>query len=465
MACYLQYISLDKEELHLTQTNLHDWKNHIRQVIQQNQIHTVRVSLHDNSNIQRARYVPVRYFLESVMQNDLTFPSVVFSMDTSAAIELKAGNGFEGGYPSWKLKPDLSTFGVLPYSPGIARVIADIYSENGEPLSYSPRHVLKNVLKEYEKLGLRVYGAFEYEFYVFKEPGTPLQPVWEGLQCFSEIKQSEVEEILTSIMLALSEMGAGPEVANTEYGSGQFEVTNSPFWGVEIADMAFFYRTSIKEILAKKGYSATFMSKPLVNMSGSGAHMNHSLFDTEGNNLFYDSTSANGLSELCLNFIGGQLYHAKALAALCNPTINSYKRLQPYSFAPNTTSWGYEHRSAMIRVPGARREHTRLENRLPGSDTNPYTTLAALLAAGLDGIKNKIQPPGPLQNVDAYASNLEKLPNSLPEALVELEKDEWFATILGKEFISHYTTLRKSEWNRFLKAVTDWELKEYLPLF
>jgi glutamine synthetase len=260
-------------------------------------------------------------------------------------------------------------------------------------------------------------------------------------------------------------MGAGPEVANTEYGSGQFEVTNSPFWGVEIADMAFFYRTSIKELLAKKGYSATFMSKPLANMSGSGAHMNHSLYDLEGNNLFYDSTREHGLSDLCLNFIGGQLRHAKALTALCNPTINSYKRLQPYSFAPNKTSWGYEHRSAMIRVPGARGEHTRLENRLPGSDTNPYITLAALLAAGLDGIKNKIQPLPPLQNMDAYSSDLERLPTSLPEALVELENDECFANILGKEFIDHYSTLRKSEWNRFLKAVTDWELKEYLPLF
>lgn len=439
-------------------------KAQIQRVIREKQIETIRVTMHDNSNIQRSRYVPRKYFLEKVMQDTLSFPSVLYSMDTSAKIKLEAGDGFEGGYPSWILKPDLSTFVTLPYAPGVARIIADLYSAENKPVPFSPRYVLFRVLNQFKEAGYRVYGAFEYEFYAFQSPDFPLKPVWNGKQCFSEIKQSEVEDIITSILYGLEEMGAGPEVANTEYGSGQFEVTNSPFWDVAIADMAFYYRTSIREILHKKGYTATFMSKPLRENSGSGAHMNHSLYDASGNNLFADSSKDDGLSDLCRWFIGGQIYHANALTALCNPTLNSYKRLQPHSFAPATATWGYEHRGAMIRVPQARGVNTRLENRLPGSDTNPYISLAGILAAGLDGIRKRIEPPKPLQNQDAYDASFKSLPRSLWEAIDALEQDEWAKEMLGEEFVRHYTVLRKAEYERFLTHVTDWEYEEYFDL-
>lgn len=441
-----------------------EWIDHIRQALRENKIQTIRVTLHDNSNIQRARYVPVRYFLENVMQGSITFPSVVFSMDTSATVQQEAGDGFAGGYPSWVLKPDLSTFGLLPHSPGMARVIADIYTPDGVPIATSPRHVLRQVLDKFTQERIKVFGAFEYEFYVFKQGDKGLNPIWTGMQCFSEVKQAEVEDIITSVLYGLTEMGAGPEVANTEYGSGQFEVTNSPFWGVEIADMAFYYRTSIREILHHKGYTSTFMSKPVANTSGSGAHMNHSLYDEAGNNLFYDEKKPDGLSDICRWFIGGQLRHARALTALCNPNINSFKRLQPYSFAPATPTWGYEHRGAMIRVPMARGQHLRLENRLPGADTNPYVSLAAILAAGLDGIQNQIEPPEPLRNQDAYASP-DRLPKSMPEALEALDNDPWAKEMLGEEFIQHYITLRQAEWERFHNHITDWELNEYMGIY
>jgi len=434
-------------------------------MLREQQIHTVRVSLHDPSNIQRARYVPVRYFLDHVLQGTLSYPSALFSIDTSARLVPEAGGGFSGGYPSWILKPDLSTFGRLPHTNGMAHVIADIYLPSGEPVPTSPRHVLRRVLSKLAREGYRVYGAFEYEFYVFLGAEKPLNPVWTGLQCFSEVKQAQVEDIITAVMFGLTEMGAGPEVANTEYGSGQFEVTNSPFWGLEIADMAFYYRTTIKEILHGKGYTATFMSKPVASTSGSGAHTHHSLFDEQGNNLFYDPEQPDGLSQLCRWFIGGQLAHAKAVCALCNPTINSYKRLQPYTFAPTTATWGYEHRGAMIRIPQHRGELTRLENRLPGSDTNPYIALAAMLGAGLDGIRRRIEPPPALDNQDAYALEFPRLPRSMPEALDALAEDEWFKEILGEEFLRHYLLMRRVEWERFETAVTDWEYREYLELF
>ena len=442
-----------------------DWQPHIQQMMRDHQIHTVRMTLNDNSNIARARYIPAQKFLELGTNGRISFPSVLFSMDTSENVQRKVGGGFRGGFPSWEIKPDYSTFGPLPYKPGIARLIGDLYRGDDTPVETAPRHVLKRVLQEYEKTGYRVYGAFEYEFYVFKETANGLEPAWKGLHCFSETKQSQVEDIFVSLLNGLAEMGAGPEVANTEYGSGQFEVTHSPFWNLEIADMAFYYRTSIKEILHEKGYKATFMSKPVNDMSGSGAHLNLSLHDERDQNVFANAGAPDGLSDVCRWFIGGQQRHARSLAALVNPTVNSYKRLQPYSFAPATNTWGYEHRGAMIRIPQHRGSKTRIEHRLPGADTNPYLSLAAILAAGLDGIRNKIEPTPPLENQDAYLSEFEPLPRSLWEAVNELKKDTFFTELLGESFMTDYLTLRTAECDRYMKHVTDWELKEYLDIF
>lgn len=443
-----------------------NWKQNVRQIVRDQQIHTVRVCFQDVSNVQRARFVPIQHFLESTIQEGISCPSALYSLDTAGLLETKAGPGFSGGYPNWILKPDLTTFNVLPYETGMARVIADVYRSETEQLELSPRYVLQKTLHEFEKLGYRVYGAFEYEFYVFTKDEAGLKPIWSGLQCFSENKQAAVQNILNAILFALSSMGAGPEVANSEHGPGQFEITNSPFWGVEIADMAFYYRTSIREILQKQGLLATFMSKPLNSAgSGSGAHMNHSLFDAAGQNLFYDKNKPDGISDICRWFIGGQLHHARSLCALCNPTINSYKRLKPYSFAPASISWGFDHRGALIRIPSQRGNRTRLENRLPGADTNPYITLAAILAAGLDGIQNKIEPPAAAHNQDTYSADFPPLPGSLGEALAILAADPWVQDVMGAGFMQYYLSLRASEWQRFLQHVTDWEMQEYLELF
>ncbi|HUW65328.1 MAG TPA: glutamine synthetase family protein [Spirochaetia bacterium] len=442
-----------------------DWHTHIHEIIRQHQIHTVRVCIQDNSNIALSRYVPTRHFLEHITQTGLSFPSAIFSLDTSATLQPAAGDGFAGGFPSWFVKPDIETFSILPYNSGICRVIADLYDQEGKIIESSPRQVLRRVLEEYARSGYRIKGAFEYEFYVFhKSAEGDLKPVWEGLHCFSEVKQAEVEDIIHTVVKALSDISAGPEVANTEYGSGQFEVSHSPFWGIQIADMAFYYRASIKESLARQGYLATFMSKPLETMSGSGAHLHHSLFDAEGNNLFFDPNQEDGLSDLCRWFIGGQLKHAKALCCLVNSTINSYKRIQPYSFAPTEVSWGYEHRSAMIRIPHARGDQTRLENRLPGADTNPYIALAATLAAGLDGIRNRTEPPRPLRGDDGYSGTHPSLPRSLWESLQTVKEDPWVSDSFHERFLHQFLTLRQSELNRYLRHVSSWEINEYLDV-
>lgn len=441
-----------------------DWVENIRHTMAERQIHTVRVCLHDSSNVQRARFVSARHFLDHVLEGGIAYPSIMFSLDVAANLVEDAGEGYAGGYPSWLVKPDLSTFSVIPYADGIARVIADVYRKEGEVLDTLPRYVLKKVLEKYKEKGIHVKGAFEYEFFIFKKNGEALEPSWSGLNSLSELKQAAVEEIIVSILNNLTEMGAGPEVANTEYASGQFEITNSPFWGIEIADMAYYYRTSIKEIVAKFGLAATFMAKPNAKQSGSGAHIHISLYDDDGNNLMYDSTAEDGLSALCRSFIGGQIENGRPLCSLVNSTLNSYKRLQPHRFAPTNCTWGYEHRGCMIRVPQARGLNTHIENRLAGADANPYIALAAILAAGLDGIEKGTQPGEPMTNKDAYLSQAVKLPETLSEGISELKKDTLFRSILGENFIDHYIKLRENEIHRFNQFVTDWEFQEYFEL-
>ncbi|WCK56544.1 glutamine synthetase family protein [Aneurinibacillus sp. Ricciae_BoGa-3] len=440
-----------------------EWKQYIQRLLRENNIHTIRMCLPDHTNISRSRNISSAHFLQTVLASGASYPSVLFSMDTSAKIRPELGSGFDGGYPSWLFEPDPKTFSILPYAPGIARIIGDVYETDGSPVSVAPRHVLRRVLDEIKQMGFQVYGAFEYEFYAFQGKTNPPEPAWEGLQLFSEFKQAEVQQIFTAAMLSLSEMGAGPQIANTEYGSGQFEITHEPFWDIEIADMAFYYRTSIREILQQKGLRVTFMSKPFTDMSGSGSHLNLSLYNRDKGNVFYDNSKPDGLSDICRWFLAGQLHHAAALCALSNPTVNSYKRLVPYSFAPTTATWGYENRTAMIRIPHILGNGMRIENRLPGADTNPYLTLAATLAAGLDGIRRQLEPPAPLER-SGYESG-SKLPRSLGEALLALGQDELFHDLMGSEFVEHTLKLRTAEWERFSRHVTDWETAEYMDLF
>jgi glutamine synthetase len=438
---------------------------HVQNLIQEYQIHTVRVTVTDNTNITRSRFVPARAFLKAIQGGITQYPSAMLSMDTSASLVLEAGNGFAGGYPSLLLVPDLSTFVVLPWAPGTARVIADLAWPDGRPWEGAPRQVLRRILQRLKAAGFTLKGAFEFEFYVFRGNDAG-KPVWEGLNCFADVNQFHVSDIFTAIIKGLEGIGAGPEVANTEYGPGQFEITNSPFTGLAVADMAVYYRASIKEILHQLGYTATFMAKPLISASGSGGHFHHSWLDGKGQNVFYDPEAPDGLSDICRQVIAGQLAHAGALCALANCTVNSYKRLKPYSFAPVNASWGHEHRCAMIRVPFARGEQTRLENRLPAADTNPYLAVAGCLAAGLDGVQKKLALMPPVDGRDPYAEpELPPLPDSLPAALTALEQDAVLREYLGEEFYRNFTALRRAEWARFSAHITDWELNEYLHLF
>lgn len=439
-----------------------NYKEHALQLIQENRIKTIIVSVEDNSNINRSRFVSVEHFLSQVIDSGLGLSSAAFAFDTHGELNDKIGSGYNGGFPSWIIKPDMSTFSVIPYLPNTARVIGDVYDSSNNPIEISPRNVLKKIISLYKEEGIIVRGAFEYEFFIFKKFNDEINPISNSKQCYSEVHESLMLEIIRDIMYNLSAIGAGPEIANTEYASGQLEITNSPFYGVEIADMASYYKMTIKEVVKQKNLIATFMAKPKANQNGSGAHLHISFYDTKGNNLFSDDDSSDGLSEMCKHFIAGQFRHANSMCSLVNSTVNSYKRLEEYRFAPTTVSWGFEHRGAMIRIPYSKKPNTRIENKLPGSDTNPYIALAAVLTAGLDGIKSKTKLPNPCNGDTTYESTYDRLPKTLIDAINELKKDTYFKTVLGEEFIKQYILLREFEWNRYMNHISDWELSEYL---
>ncbi len=439
----------------------------VRDLIREHKIRTIRVVFVDNTNVGRARNIPVDAFLEDVLENGVQYPSAMLSVDTSGQFVLAAGEGFAGGYGSWLLRPDLGTFTVLPWADRTARVIADLFDLDGKPIDIAPRTMLANVLGELRKEGFTTRAASEFEFYIFKHLGTDgFQPSWAGVNCYSEVKQAQVDDILQAISVNLCDIGLQIEAANTEYGPGQYEISMRHQEDLRAADNAFYYKTSVKELMHQMGYHATFMAKPLTGRSGSGGHIHHSLYRLDGQNAFYDANADDGLSDVARHFLAGELAHAGAISALANPTLNSYKRLRPYTFAPSNVSWGYENRLCMIRVPRARGQGTHLENRLPGADNNPYHLLAAIYAAGLDGIRRGLEHPPAVIGRDPYAdADLPSLPRDLEAALAALNQDEIIVNSLGQKFVDTYTALKQSELSRFRDHVTDWEVTEYADFF
>jgi glutamine synthetase len=258
-------------------------------------------------------------------------------------------------------------------------------------------------------------------------------------------------------------MGIDILTVNCEYAPAQVELTYAPRGGLGGSDAAYSVKNGIKEIAQSMGLLATFMSKPFANQAGCGCHYHCSLVDKEkGKNAFADESSEDGLSLTCRHFVGGLLRHLRSIASLLAPTLNCYKRYRPHTFAPINVSWGFEDRTAAIRIKAGKGESVHIENRVPSGSSNPYLTAAGTLAAGLLGIQNRIEPmPTSLQMADSLAGAA-LLPADLPESLDCLLADEEICGILGSEFIKLFTAVKRYELNKFNDAVTDFERQEYL---
>lgn len=375
------------------------------------------------------------------------------------------------------LVPDRSTWLVFPWDSSqgkVARLICDVHLPNGQPFDGDPRVVLKRVMDQARELGFSAFNVGpEPEFFLFKidENGRPTQEVNDEGGYFDWAPLDLGENCRREIVLTLQAMGFEIEASHHEVAPGQHEIDFKYADAVEAADQIATFRLVVKTVARQYGLHATFMPKPVYGINGSGMHCHLSLFK-EGNNAFYDEADELGLSDVGRRFLAGIMEHAMAFTALCNPTVNSYKRLVPGFEAPSYVAWSAKNRSPLVRVPAARGMSTRLEIRSPDPSCNPYLAIAAMLAAGLDGIRRRL-PLAPPVNRNIYLMTDEEkeragiysLPENLDRAVVALVNDPVIGTALGEHVVFHFAEAKRIEWNVYRTQVTEWEREQYFQSY
>ncbi|AZO93193.1 type I glutamate--ammonia ligase [Iocasia frigidifontis] len=373
------------------------------------------------------------------------------------------------------LKPDYDTFTIFPWRPkegAVARLMCDILTPDGEPFAGCPRSTLKKVMAEAKEMGFEMYAGSEPEFFLFDkdEKGEPTTITNDKGGYFDLSPVDMGENARRDIVLALEEMGFDVEASHHEVAPGQHEIDFKYAPVLRTADNIATFKFVTKAVAMEHNLHATFMPKPIFGENGSGMHVHQSLFK-DGENAFYDPDDELGLSEVAYHYMGGILKHAPALAAITNPVINSYKRLVPGYEAPVYISWSGQNRSALIRVPSARGVGTRIELRNPDPAANPYLAMAVMLKAGLDGIKNKIEPgEQTIDNIYAMGESerqaraIDSLPSDILEAVNNLAEDQILRDTLGEHIFEHFVEAKMIEWDVYRTQVHDWELDQYLYL-
>ncbi len=440
---------------------------HVESVIEklkEDGIETVRVQYADFYGVPRRKDVPINFFADAV-EDGVQFCVSIFSLDLASNPAPGSGFADEVGYSDMRAVPDLSTLKPVPWEEKTAMVWGDLYLK-GEPLSVAPREILKRVIERYKAKGLEPIIGSELEFYLLDTSNGEAKCYYDRMgSCYTSGPIIDKYGILHEIRRAMEGMGKKIPAYNHEFYASQYEINLLHEPALESADTAFAFKQAVKEIAHKHGLLATFMAKPLSNGGGSGLHLHMSVKDAEtGVNLCGDPSSSDGLSEFARWFIGGQLAHARGMAAIMGPTINSYKRHVLGSFAPVYVIWGYDNRTAYIRIPSERGKGTRIENRSADAAANPYLVIAAALAAGLDGVERQLDP-GLAFEGDAYLladpREMVMVPEYLHEAIPALEGDGYLVEALGKDFVRAYTAVKRLEVQRFNQAVTDWEFNDY----
>ncbi len=374
------------------------------------------------------------------------------------------------------LYPDLNTFTVLPWRPQhgkVARLICDVHNPDGTAFVGDPRGALKKVLKRAADMGYTFNVGPELEFFLFQtdDEGKPTTKTNDEAGYFDLGPLDHGESTRREACLTLETMGFEIEASHHEVAAGQHEIDFKYAEALTAADNIMTFKMAVKTIAQKNGLHATFMPKPIYGISGSGMHTNMSLFK-DGKNVFFDPDGDKKLSKEAYSFIAGILAHVKGMAAITNPLVNSYKRLVPGYEAPCYVAWSAGNRSALIRIPTARGNSTRVELRSPDPSCNPYLVMAVCLAAGLDGIEKEMTPPAEISdNIfdmsrrERKSRGIESLPGSLFEAIEEFERDEVIKDALGEHIVNQYLIGKEKEWEEYITSVSSWEVEKYIVQF
>ena len=458
----------------------------VRRVSEENQLELIRLSFADQHGILRGKSITVGE-LDQVFSGGCTMTTTLLFKDTShrtvySVWEAGAGIGRDdlAGACDFVMVPDPTTFRVLPWAECTGWMQCDIFHPDGRPISFSTRQIGRDAIRRLAESGYDYTCGLEVEFHVLKledpklQPGQAGQPgdppdvslLSHGYQYLTEFRMDELEPVVEIIRRGVLELDLPLRSIEVEYGPSQCEFTFQPRTGIEGADDMVLFRSAVKQICRRHGYHGTFMCRPQVtNLFSSGWHLHQSLVDRKSQeNAFMAQDEGDVLSATGRQYVAGLLENAAAACVFTTPTINGYKRYQPYSLAPERAHWAYDNKGAMIRVLGGHGDPaSRIENRIGEPAANPYLYIASQIYSGLDGIERKLSPPPPVET--PYASDATLLPASLIESLAALRNSDVFKTALGEEFIDYILTIKEAEVSRFLSEVTDWEQREYFEIF
>jgi glutamine synthetase len=429
----------------------------------------VRFEQSDTHGISRSKTIPTGH-VRGFAGIGLNFPLGQLGFTVQADLAPNTGYLEELGIPDSRIRPDLGTYRVLPWADRTARLLCEPYFMDGRPAMAAPRAVARKLLGELAEMGYRLLSGFEYEFYLVHSETR--QPAFPGVQMFATLRNNFDEPLIYRILRGMSAVGVDIITSNAEYGPGQMEINFAPEVGILSADNAFTFKNGVKEIAQRHGYIASFMTRPYADQSANGCHFHQNLLDLKtGRNAFVGSDGSS--TDVWRWWLGGQIMHMAALCALAAPTVNCPKAFGFSPVAPTNATWGVENRTAAFRMKYLGGESAHIENRVPRGGSNPYLVMAGTLAAGLDGLKNKTEPPAETTGVAHGRAGVAELPARLEQSLTALESDGALRAALGEEFIKLFVAVKRHEIGKaraaipeydspsFKQTVYEWERSEY----
>ena len=433
--------------------------------IEELDIHYIRFEFSDLYGIARSRVISARHFREKCKGLNLGLDH--FAMDPRGNLADQAPYTESSGYPDGVWFPDLESFRVIPWCRHTAEILIEP-TLNHKPLMCFPRYIARKQLEKLTDLGFSLQSTVDYEFYVVDR--ITKTPLTEDTSVSSTIRNYANPEWMEDLLSYLPYMGVDVEMCDSKKGPGQMQLTYKPEFGIRAADNAHVFKTAVKEIAQRRGYIASFMSKPWTDQPDSSGHFCHSLWDSEGSrNVLFDPKSPSGLSDIGQHWMAGILIHAPAISILMAPTVNCLRRYKKFNFVTSNATWGFDNRTCAVRVKVNGEKGTYLENRMGAGGSNPYLSMAAVIAAGIDGIQRKLPLPDKVTGSAFSEGNLPpgtvSLPANMDEAIKAFMSDGVIREAFGTEFRNAFLALKRHEMKGEKDADEDgdkeWERKMF----
>jgi glutamine synthetase len=445
----------------------------LQQLAEQN-TEKIKLAITDIDGILRGKMISFEKFI-SIVEKGFGFCNVVFGWDAAdVAYDNSEYTGWQSGYPDATAVIDLATFRQIPWENDIPFFLADFRDSKGNDLAVCPRSLLKKIITQATDNGYAPYFSQEFEWFnlvdntneLYSGKFRDVKPMTHGMFGYSMLRAGQKNDYFNDLFDLLKKYGVPLEGLHTETGPGVYEAAIAYSEILEAADRAVLFKSGVKQIAHNHGVIATFMAKFNESLPGCSGHVHQSLWNKEKKqNLFYDKKKATGISSVMESYMAGQLACLPLILPMFAPTVNSYKRLVEGAWAPTTLTWAIDNRTTALRALPAGSCSTRLETRVVGSDSNPYLAMAACLATGLYGVKNKLKLKTPATIGNGYTDTKNgTLPKNLWEATEAMKTSPVAKQLFGATFVEHFTATREWEWRQFSKVVTDWELKRYLEI-